>query len=107
MQPRQAAGAEEIFAVDDKRRRRGVFCRLDMWRGGLAEGGKIGGILAPDLAETFLGGHHWRHHRQLVIFDNIVAQQPLFKLRHLVRCAHKGEEGQLEKRDAAIFRALI
>jgi hypothetical protein len=34
MQPRQAAGAEEILAVDDKRRRRGMFRRFNLRRGG-------------------------------------------------------------------------
>ncbi len=107
MQPRQAAGAEEILAVDDKRCRRGMFRRFNVRRGGMAEGGKIGGVVAPDLAKAFLGGHHRRHYRQLVIFDNIVTQLPLFQLRHPVRRANQGVERQLEKRDAAIFRALI
>ena len=71
------------------------------------KGGKIGGVVAPDLAKAFLGGHHRRHYRQLVIFDNIVTQLPLFQLRHPVRRANQGVERQLEKRDAAIFRALI
>ena len=102
MQPRQAAGAEEILAVDDKRRRRGMFRRFNVRRGGMAEGGKIGGVVAPDLAKAFLGGHHRRHYRQLVIFDNIVAQQPLFQLRHPVRRATR-RRAPAGKRDAAIF----
>ena len=89
MQPRQAAGAEEVLAVDDKRRRRGPFRRVNLRRSGSAKGGKIGGVIAPDLAKTFLRGHYRRHHRQLVIFDNLVVQQPLLKLEFQYKTSKK------------------
>ena len=110
MQYEQAALAQkELSPLTIKRRRqRGVFSRLDIWRSGTAEGGKIRRHFAPDQRKpsraviTGVITASWSYS------DNIVAQQPLFKLRRIVRfCRHqRAKRTSWKKRDAAIFRLI-
>ena len=96
-----------MLALDNQRRRIDGFCRLNIRRRRAAKGGEVGGIVAPHLTKPFLGGHDGRHHRNIIIFNNIVASHPLLELRYRVGCPQQRVERQLEKGDLAILRALI
>lgn len=97
VEPRQTAGADKMFAIDDERRRRCLSCRDDLRRCRGAEGGELGSVVAPYLAEALLDGHHRRHDRQAVIFNHLAIAHALPELRHPVGRAQQGIERELKK----------
>ena len=77
VEPWQTAGADKMLAIDDERRRVCLSCRDNLRRGRGAEGGELGGIVAPHLTESLSDGHHRRHYCQTVIFNHLIVPHAL------------------------------
>lgn len=97
VEPRQTAGADKMFAIDDERRRRCLSCRDDLRRCRGAEGGELGSVVAPyrrKPSSTVITGVMTA---EAVIFNHLAIAHALPELRHPVGRAQRGIERELKK----------
>ncbi len=106
VEPRQTAGADKMLAIDDERRRRCLSCRDDLWRCRGAEGGELGGVVAP-----------YRRKPSSTVITGVMTARLSYSITSPCACAvgaagprwprAAGHRARAEKRDPTVLRTFV